>query len=123
MLSIILAACSSSNDWNNLLDKRNAAINHQDLQAYAALIAPDYQSQQESREQLLKRLDGLFKQFSNIKMQSIDRHCQKIDDTHAECAQAYHVNIRSQQQERSLTGREQLQLQRYDGIWLIKSGL
>lgn len=122
---MLLAACSPSPQTaiNRVLDARDAAISERNIAAYSALIADDYHAGNQSKADIVRHMQALFKQFNQLKMQSFGRDVFIIDDDHAQAAQSYHLKVLMDGSWREMLQREELTLTRSDDGWKISSGL
>jgi len=122
---LLLGACSESpvSGINKLLDARDAAISGRNITAYANLIADDYHGGQQGKADIVGRMQTLFGQFSQLKMESFGRDIFVADATHARAAQSYRLKVLMDGSWREMLQREELSLTRSDKGWKISSGL
>jgi protein involved in sex pheromone biosynthesis len=122
---LLLSACgaSAAHGVNKLLDARDAAISQRNITAYAALIADDYHSQQQGKADIVRQMQQLFAQFSQMKMKSFNRDISIVDSTHARAVQSYRLRVMMGGKWREMLQREELSLTRSPSGWQISSGL
>jgi len=122
---LLLDSCSESavNGVNNLLDARDLAISERNITAYEELIANDYDAHQKSKADIVKHMQQMFAQFSQLKMESFSRDVYIADDTHARAAQSYRMRVLMNGTWREMLQREELSLIRNDSGWKINDGL
>ncbi|OIO69145.1 MAG: hypothetical protein COW19_01525 [Zetaproteobacteria bacterium CG12_big_fil_rev_8_21_14_0_65_55_1124] len=123
--TLLLSACSevAVSGVNSLLDARDATISNRDIIGYSELIADDYQGRKLGKVDIIKHMQQMFDQFTQLKMESFDREIFIADDTHAQAAQSYRMKVLMDGTWREMLQREELSLTRSDSGWKISSGL
>ena len=128
LLAVCLLACltaceSDTAEIASLLDARNKAVSEKNIAVYADLIADNYHAGRHTKDDVLMQIFQLFKRFQRIEMHTHNRHIDITDDKHALCEQSYTLKVFADQQWRSIVQKEQLELTKQNGTWLITSGL
>jgi len=120
-----LLACTSSDDGavQALLNKRSQVLQDKNIEQYALLIADDYMSRGRNKEKIIDDMQQLFRVFNLIHMETYNRTVRVLPDGYAECGQNYTLKVYADGVWRNITHREQLLLQKKEGMWKIKSGL
>ena len=121
----LLSACSQGDRAavDDLLSQRSIALKTKDLDQYQGLIADDYHALGRTKTDVVGDMQNLFLQFDAIEMQTYNRHIHLVDDMHAACEQNYTLRVLSDGDWRNLTRKEQLFLEKKEGVWKIVSGL
>ncbi len=122
-LNVILSHEGDKAAIYRVLDARDAAISARNLNAYAHLIADDYQDRGWNKEQILTRSRDMFSAFIELDMRSFDRDLRLLDATHAQCRQTYRLKARAGRDWRQIVQREQISLKKTDAGWKISGGL
>jgi len=108
---------------NTLLNTRDACINNRNITTYSELIADDYQGRQLGKADIIKEMQQMFDQFTQIEMKSFGRDIYIVDGTHARAAQSYRMKVSMDGSSREMLQREELSLTHTDSGWKINSGL
>jgi len=123
MLALVAACSSESSEIHALLDARSQALQHMNIQDYAAVLSDDYQDGQRNKTAVLAEMKALFQQFDAIHMEVHSQEVRILDEHTAQCEQSYTLKVKKDATWRNVTRREQLMLYKVHGHWLIASGL
>ncbi len=123
---LTISACTEQDkiDINTLLDARDAAVSSHNINAYDALLLPNYlDAAGQSEFDIVSKMNRLFAQFEKTEMHSTQRVIRVLDDQHAECEQSYLLRVKADGTWRQLNQRERIFLTKTSDGWKISAGL
>ena len=121
---LFLLACQISEEEkiNQILNRRQEALQKRDLSLYLSCISRAYQDKEEDFYQLQKRIEGYFKTFDRITYSSWDRSVQ-IDGETSTVIQQIYLEVEKGEKKNHYSGREVLFLKKEGKAWKIVRGL
>ena len=121
---LFLLACQISEEEkiNQILNRRQEALQKRDLSLYLSCISRAYQDKEEDFYRLQKRIEGYFKTFDRITYSSWDRSVQ-IDGETSTVIQQIYLEVEKGEKKNHYSGREVLFLKREGKTWKIVRGL
>jgi len=121
-----ISGCSEYDkvEIHKVLDARDVAVSRHDINAYDALLLPDYlDTAGQSEFDIVSKMNRLFAQFEATEMTSSQRVIRLLDANHAECEQNYLLRVKADNTWRQLNQRERITLIKTPNGWKISSGL
>ena len=121
---LFLLACQISEEEkiNQILNRRQEALQKRDLSLYLSCISRAYQDKEEDFYRLQKRIEGYFKTFDRITYSSWDRSVQ-IDGETSTITQQFYLEVEKGEKKNHYSGREVLFLKKEGKAWKILRGL
>ena len=121
---LFLLACQISEEEkiNQILNRRQEALQKRDLSLYLSCISRAYQDKEEDFYRLQKRIEGYFKTFDRITYSSWDRSVQ-IDGETSTITQQFYLEVEKGEKKNHYSGREVLFLTKEGKAWKILRGL
>ena len=121
---LFLLACQVSEEEkiDQVLIRRQEALQKRDLSLYLSCISNAYQDREEDFSQLQERIGGYFKNFDRISYSSWDRSIQ-IDGKKATVIQLFHLEVEKGGKRNRYSGKELLYLEKEGKEWKIVKGL
>jgi hypothetical protein len=121
---LFLLACQISEEEkiNQILNRRQEALQKRDLSLYLSCISRAYQDKEEDFYRLQKRIEGYFKTFNRITYSSWDRSVQ-IDGETSTVTQQFYLEVEKGEKKNHYSGREVLFLKKEGKAWKIIRGL
>jgi hypothetical protein len=119
-----LIACQISEEERiqQILNRREEALQKKDLSLYLSCISKSYQDKDEDFSRLQNRMEGYFKTFDGIEYSSWDRSIQ-IEGDQAKVAQQFFLRVERAGNRNRYSGKEALFLKREGRQWRIIKGL
>ena len=121
---LFLLACQISEEEkiNQILNRRQEALQKRDLSLYLSCISNAYEDKEEDFSRLRKRIEGYFKTFDRITYSSWDRSVQ-IDGETSTVIQQFYLEVEKGEKKTHYSGREVLFLKKEGKVWKIVRGL
>ena len=117
---LFLLACQISEEEkiNQILNRRQEALQKRDLSLYLSCISRAYQDKEEDYYRLQKRIDGYFKTFDRITYSSWDRSVQ-IDGETSTVIQQFYLEVEKGEKKNHYCGKEVLFFKKEGKEWRI----
>ena len=121
---LFLLACQVSEEEkiNQMVNRRQEALQKKDLSLYLSCISRAYQDKEEDFSGLEKRIDGYFKTFDRIAYSSWDRSVE-IEGNTATVIQQFYLETEKGEKKKSYPGKEALFFKKEGKEWKIIKGL
>jgi len=121
---LFLLACQVSEEEkiNQMVNRRQEALQKKDLSLYLSCISRAYQDKEEDFNGLEKRIDGYFKTFDRIAYSSWDRSIE-IEGNTATVIQQFYLETEKGEKKKSYSGKEALFFKKEGKEWKIIKGL
>ena len=121
---LFLLACQVSEEEkiNQMVNRRQEALQKKDLSLYLSCISRAYQDKEEDFSGLEKRIDGYFKTFDRIAYSSWDRSVE-IEGNTATVIQQFYLETEKGEKKKSYSGKEALFFKKEGKEWKIIRGL
>jgi ketosteroid isomerase-like protein len=121
---LFLLACQVSEEEkiNQMVNRRQEALQKKDLSLYLSCISRAYQDKEEDFSGLEKRIDGYFKTFDRIAYSSWDRSVE-IEGNTATVIQQFYLETEKGEKKKSYSGKEALFFKKEGKEWKIIKGL
>jgi len=121
---LFLLACQVSEEEkiNQMVNRRQEALQKKDLSLYLSCISRAYQDKEEDFSGLEKRIDGYFKTFDRIAYSSWDRSIE-IEGNTATVIQQFYLETEKGEKKKSYSGKEALFFKKEGKEWKIIKGL
>jgi len=121
---LFLLACQVSEEEkiNQMVNRRQEALQKKDLSLYLSCISRAYQDKEEDFSGLEKRIDGYFKTFDRIAYSSWDRSVE-IEGNTATVIQQFYLETEKGEKKKSYSGKEALFFKKEGKDWKIIKGL
>jgi ketosteroid isomerase-like protein len=118
-----LIACQISEEERiqQILNRRQEALQKKDLALYLSCISKSYQDKDEDFSRLQNRMEGYFKTFDRIEYSSWDRSIQ-IEGDQARVTQQFFLRVEKAGKENRYSGKEGLFLRKEGKGWKIIKG-
>ena len=121
---LFLLSCQVSEEEkiNQMVNRRQEALQTKDLSLYLSCISRAYQDKEEDFSGLEKRIHGYFKTFDRIGYSSWDRSIEIKEDT-ATVIQQFYLETERGEKKSSYSGKEALFFKKEGKKWKIIKGL
>jgi len=121
---LFLLACQVSEEEkiNQMVNRRQEALQKKDLSLYLSCISRAYQDKEEDFSGLEKRIDGYFKTFDRIAYSSWDRSVE-IEGNTATVIQQFYLETEKGEKKKGYSGKEALFFKKEGKEWKIIKGL
>ena len=121
---LFLLACQISEEdkIDQILNRRQEALQSRDLSLYLSCISKAYEDKEEDFYGLQKRIEGYFKNFDRISYSSWDRSVQ-IDGETASVIQQFYLEVGKGEKKNPYSGKEVLFFKKEGKDWKIIKGL
>jgi len=121
---LFLLACQVSEEEkiNQMVNRRQEALQKKDLSLYLSCISRAYQDKEEDFSGLEKRIDGYFKTFDRIAYSSWDRSIE-IEGNTATVIQQFYLETEKGEKKKGYSGKEALFFKKEGKEWKIIKGL
>jgi ketosteroid isomerase-like protein len=121
---LFLLACQVSEEEkiNQMVNRRQEALQKKDLSLYLSCISKAYQDKEEDFSGLEKRIDGYFKTFDRITYSTWDRSVE-IEGNTATVIQQFYLETEKGEKKKSYSGKEALFFKKEGKEWKIIKGL
>jgi len=121
---LFLLACQVSEEEkiNQMVNRRQEALQKKDLSLYLSCISRAYQDKEEDFSGLEKRIDGYFKTFDRIAYSSWDRSIE-IEGNTVTVIQQFYLETEKGEKKKSYSGKEALFFKKEGKEWKIIKGL
>jgi ketosteroid isomerase-like protein len=121
---LFLLACQVSEEEkiNQMVNRRQEALQKKDLSLYLSCISRAYQDKEEDFSRLEKRIDGYFKTFDRITYSTWDRSVE-IEGNTATVVQQFFLETEKGEKKKSYSGKEALFFKKEGKEWKIIKGL
>ena len=121
---LFLLACQVSEEEkiNQMVNRRQEALQKKDLSLYLSCISRAYQDKEEDFSGLEKRIDGYFKTFDRIAYSTWDRSVE-IEGNTATVIQQFYLETEKGEKKKSYSGKEALFFKKEGKEWKIIKGL
>jgi len=119
-----LIACQISEEERiqQILNRREEALQKKDLSLYLSCISKSYQDKDEDFSRLQNRMEGYFKTFDRIEYSGWDRSIQ-IEGDQVRVTQQFFLRVERAGKRNRYSGKEALFLKREGRQWRIIKGL
>jgi hypothetical protein len=119
-----LIACQISEEERiqQILNRREEALQKKDLSLYLSCISKSYQDRDEDFSRLQNRMEGYFKTFDRIEYSGWDRSIQ-IEGDQARVTQQFFLRVEKAGKGNHYSGKEALFLKKERKEWKIIRGL
>ena len=121
---LFLLACQVSEEEkiNQMVNRRQEALQKKDLSLYLSCISRAYQDKEEDFSGLEKRIDGYFKTFDRIAYSTWDRSVE-IEGNTATVIQQFYLETEKGEKKNRYSGKEALFFKKEGKEWKIIKGL
>ena len=121
---LFLLACQVSEEEkiNQMVNRRQEALQKKDLSLYLSCISRAYQDKEEDFSGLEKRIDGYFKTFDRIAYSTWDRSVE-IEGNTATVIQQFYLETEKGEKKKNYSGKEALFFKKEGKEWKIIKGL
>jgi ketosteroid isomerase-like protein len=121
---LFLLACQVSEEEkiNQMVNRRQEALQKKDLSLYLSCISRAYQDKEEDFSGLEKRIDGYFKTFDRIAYSTWDRSVE-IEGNTATVIQQFYLETEKGEKKKGYSGKEALFFKKEGKEWKIIKGL
>ncbi len=121
---LFLLACQISEEEkiNQILNRRQEALQSRDISLYLSCISMGYEDKGEDFPRLQKRIEGYFKTFDRISYSTWDRSIQ-IDGETSTVIQQFYLEAEKGEKKNHYSGKEVLFFKKDGKEWRIIKGL
>jgi ketosteroid isomerase-like protein len=122
VLFLLTCHVSEEEKINQMVNRRQEALQKKDLPLYLSCISRAYQDKEEDFDGLKKRIDGYFKTFDRIAYSSWDRSVE-IEGNTATVIQQFYLETEKGEKKKGYSGKEALFFKKEGKEWKIIKGL